>query len=119
MLHHQSTRGQKAFVAHRISGLLILGYLYLHLILLSAILLPNGAADFNRVAGIVEQPVFIGADLVLFGIILIHGLNGIRLVVADFGGLIRTSRLAIWLTMIMVALLLGVGFLVLLPDLVR
>ncbi len=118
-MSHQSSRGQKAFLVHRISGLLILGYLYLHLILLSAILLPNGAAHFNAVAGIVEQPIFIVADLVLLGIILAHGLNGIRLVVADFGGLIRTSRLAIWLTMITAAVLLGVGFLVVLPALVR
>ena len=118
-MSHQSTRGWKAFVAHRISGLLILGYLYLHLILLSSILLPNGAAHFNAVARIVEQPVFIGADLVLLGIILVHGLNGIRLMVADFGGFIRNSRLAIWLTMITAALILGMGFLVLLANLVR
>ncbi len=118
-MHHQRTRGHTAFIAHRISGLLILGYLYLHLILLSAILLPNGTTHFNAVAAVVERPVFIVGDVVLFGIILIHGLNGIRLVVADFGGLIRTSRLGIWLTMVTVAVLLGIGLLVLLPDIVR
>ncbi len=107
------------FIAHRISGLLILGYLYLHLILLSAVLLPHGAKHFNAVAGVVKAPLFIGADLVLFGIVLVHGLNGIRLIVADFGGMIRSSRLGIWLTMTTAALLLGLGVLVLLPDIVR
>lgn len=118
-MNHRETRGHQAFIAHRISGLLILAYLYLHLILLSAVLLPNGAKHFNAVAAVVEKPVFIVADLILFGIILVHGLNGIRLIVADFGGMIRQGRLGIWLTMVTAALLMGIGVLVLLPDIVR
>ena len=114
-MYHKNTRGYKAFWAHRISGLLILGYLYLHLVLLSTILLPSGAAHFNAVARVVEQPGFIVADIVLFAIIVVHALNGIRLIVADFGGMIRENRLAIWLTMGVGTVMVFIAVLILLP----
>ena len=115
-MHHEHTRGYKAFWVHRISGLLILGYLYLHLVLLSAVLLPSGAKDFNAVARVVEQPAFIAADLVLFAIILVHALNGIRLIVADFGLLIQENRFAIWLSMAMGVIVLFIAIFTLLPH---
>lgn len=115
-MYHKNTRGYKAFWVHRISGLLILGYLYLHLALLSAILLPSGAAHFNAVARVVEQPGFVVADIVLFAIIVAHALNGIRLIAADFGAMIRENRLAIWLTMGVGALMVFIAVLMLLPN---
>ncbi len=115
---HKHTRGYKAFWAHRVSGLLILGYLYLHLCLLSAVLLPSGSHDFNAVAKVVEQPIFIVADLVLFAIILVHVLNGLRLIVADFGWMIRENRFAIWLSMAVGAIMVLIAVLTLMPHLV-
>lgn len=106
---HAGSTGWKAFKAHRWSGLLILGYLYVHLVLLSAILLPHGADHFNAVARVVERPVFVAADLVLLALILIHALNGVRLMVADFGWLIRRQRLALWGVMFLGAILLFAG----------
>ncbi len=118
MLHKQ-TRGYQAFWAHRISGVLVLGYLYLHLFLLSAVLLPAGSHDFNAVAKVVEQPVFIVLDLALFAIILVHALNGLRLIAADFGLMIRKNRLAIWLTLAVGAILMFIAVLTLTSHLVR
>ncbi len=119
-MYHKNTRGYKVFWVHRISGLLILGYLYLHLVLLSAILLPSGAAHFNAVARFVEQsgfkPGFIVAEIVLFAIIVVHALNGIRLIAADFGAMIRENRLAIWLTMGVGAVLVFIAVLMLFPH---
>ena len=114
-MQHISTRGFRAFKAHRWSGLLILGYLYLHLVLLSAILMPGGAAHFNTVAHVVEQPLFVVADLVLFALILIHALNGIRLILADLGWFIQRQRAALWGVILLGAVLLLLGSLAVSP----
>lgn len=116
---HTRTIGYTAFLVHRISGLLIVAYLYLHLILLSAILMPHGASRFNAVARVVEQPLFLVADIVLFAVILIHAINGIRLILADFGLMIRQNRLAVWLSMTVGAIVLFIMALAMVPAIVR
>ena len=118
-MNHEKTLGFNVFWAHRITGLLILGYLYLHLILLSAILSPLGSRHFNAVAAVVERPPFIFADIILFAIILFHGVNGVRLILADLGLLIQQNRFAIWTAMTVVAVMVFIASLVLFPDLLR
>jgi succinate dehydrogenase / fumarate reductase cytochrome b subunit len=117
-MNHVKTRGYRAFWVHRASGLLILGYLYLHLTLLSAILLPAGPHDFNAVAHVVEQPPFIAADLILFVIIVVHAVNGLRLMLVDLGLLIERHRLALWAGMVVSALLVFGAVWALMPFLV-
>ncbi len=118
-MNHEKTLGRNVFWGHRITGLLILGYLYLHLVLLSAILSPLGSQHFNAVASVVERPPFIAADMVLFAIILFHAVNGIRLILADFGLMIRENRFAIWTAMTIVAVMVFIASLVMFPDLLR
>lgn len=118
-MKHISTWGHRMFWAHRLSGLLLLGYLYLHLVLLSAILFPQGARHFNAVARVVEQPVFIAADLFLFSVILVHTLNGIRLILVDMGITVRTRHGALWGFMVGGAVLLFFGGLAVAPAFAR
>ncbi len=77
--------GTWAWMLHRISGLLILVYLYFQLIVLSSDVWLHGNADFSRVVRELTAPPFVLADLVLFVLILYHALNGIRIMLFDLG----------------------------------
>jgi succinate dehydrogenase / fumarate reductase cytochrome b subunit len=77
--------GAWAWWGHRLTGLVILAYLYFHLIALSSVIWPHGATAFNRVVKDLTQPPFILADLALFAVILYHAANGIRVLLIDLG----------------------------------
>lgn len=91
--------GSTAWILHRVTGLLILAYLYFHLIVLSSIIWPGGAKSFNPLVAELTSPLFIYADLVLFAIILYHALNGIRLLFFDLGVLLAYQRQLFWVMM--------------------
>jgi succinate dehydrogenase / fumarate reductase cytochrome b subunit len=115
-VEHRSTRGRRAFSAHRWTGLLVLAYLYLHLAVLSTVLLPGGRAAFDRTLAVLQSPPFVVADLALFGVIFFHALNGIRVVLAEFGLLIRRNALALWATLAVGALILLLASVALAPE---
>lgn len=100
--------GTVAWLLHRLSGLLLLGYLYFHLIVLSSAVWPGGARAFDRMVHLVTSPPFIVADLALFAVIFYHALNGIRLLLLDLGWFMESQRTLLW-----VALGLGAGALAL------
>lgn len=80
--------GHWAFSVNRVTGLLLLGYLYLHLAVLSTLLF--GERAWNGFLELATTPVFLGLDVVLMAMLLTHGLNGLR--VALIGTGIAPSR---------------------------
>jgi succinate dehydrogenase / fumarate reductase, cytochrome b subunit len=75
--------GMLAFSLHRLTGLGLVLYLYLHLAVLNS--LRQGPQAWDGFISLMRSPVFIGLDaLLLFGI-LMHGLNGLRLVLLGLG----------------------------------
>ncbi len=107
--------GTWAWVLHRVSGLLILAYLYFHLIVLSSDVWFKGSADFNRVVGELTAPPFLVADLLLFVVVLYHALNGIRIMLLDLGYGIRHQRQVFWGLMGVGALVMAAASVALLP----
>ncbi len=107
--------GTWAWMLHRVTGLLVLGYLYFHLIVLSSDVWMSGPADFNRVVGELTSPPFILADLALFVVVLYHALNGIRIMLFDLGYGIHRQREWFWGLMAVGALLMVAASAALLP----
>ncbi|MEM0073087.1 MAG: succinate dehydrogenase [Thermoplasmatales archaeon] len=78
--------GYFAFAMHRFSGLIIVFYLYLHLIVLSNLL--RGPFDYNRIIkGLTYGPLdsFLVLDVLLALVIFYHGANGTRLALNEMG----------------------------------
>lgn len=92
--------GTVAWLLHRISGILLLAYLYFHLVVLSSVVWPGGPQAFDRMVGLVSTPPFIVADLALFAVVFYHALNGIRLLFLDVGWFIGQQRTLFWAVMI-------------------
>ena len=70
------------WVVQRVSGFLLLIFLFFHLYTLSAIF--AGKETFNQTMLALNTPFIKAGELLLLWIILFHGLNGIRLIWITF-----------------------------------
>lgn len=78
-----SGAGTWAFLANRVSALVLVGYLYLHLAVLS--LLARGPDTWETFLALAGHPAFIAVDLVLFAAVLWHAVNGLRVAMVGTG----------------------------------
>jgi succinate dehydrogenase / fumarate reductase cytochrome b subunit len=78
------TTGRTHCLLHnRITGIGLVVYLYLHLIILSQLL--GGPGPWNAFVSLARSPFFLTLDVVLIAGALIHGLNGPRIALTGFG----------------------------------
>lgn len=82
--------GTWAYVLNRITGLLLVAYLYVHLAVLS--LLARGPDAYDRFVDVMRSPLFLLLDVGLIAGLLFHGLNGLRLTVVGLGVGVRAQR---------------------------
>ncbi|MER3457657.1 MAG: hypothetical protein C4309_02515 [Chloroflexota bacterium] len=68
--------GMWAYALNRITGIGLVVYLYLHLVVLS--LLAQGASGWDAFITLAKTPLFLALDVILLVGLLIHGLNGLR-----------------------------------------
>ena len=86
--------GRNAFWLHRVTGIALVLYLVLHLIVLSQLL--DGPATWDAFLVVARSPVFLALDLLLLEAALFHGLNGIRLVVLGLGRGLAWQEQSFW-----------------------
>lgn len=86
--------GTFAHLLHRITGLLIVVYLFLHMGVISLAFI-NGQT-FDDVMVTFSSPFFLVMDLVLFAGVMIHGLNGMRIMLFDMGLFTRKQKELFW-----------------------
>ncbi len=75
------------WLLHRVSGLVLVTYLILHIWVLSH--LTKGEAEFNRIMDAFNNPAFRLMEIGLLGIFLYHGVNGLRVIFMDYGPMAR------------------------------
>ena len=75
--------GGWAFAVNRLTGLGLVAYLYLHLVILS--LLAQGPSAWDGFVDLALSPLVLALDVVLIFGMLFHGLNGIRVTLVGFG----------------------------------
>ncbi len=72
-----------AFIMNRVSGIGLVVYLFLHLIMLAQ--LARGAAAYDGFVALVHNPVFVFGEFVVVMGVLLHGLNGVRIILTSLG----------------------------------
>ena len=82
--------GMWAWLLHRVSGLVLVAYLFAHIIVISQA--QRGSASFDKLFKTLESPLFVVLDLVLLGAVLYHMMNGIRVLFFDVGVAIRRQK---------------------------
>jgi succinate dehydrogenase / fumarate reductase, cytochrome b subunit len=75
--------GTWAFVLHRLSGLGLLAYLPLHIWVTGSLVGRTG--EFDRYMAFLDRPLFHFLEWGLFGVVLYHALNGLRVIALDAG----------------------------------
>lgn len=92
--------GGLAFILNRLTGLGLVLYLYLHLVILSMLVRgPNAWDDFVDIA---LSPPFLALDVFLLAGMLIHGLNGIRVGLVGLG-LVASRQKALFISAMVIA----------------
>jgi succinate dehydrogenase / fumarate reductase cytochrome b subunit len=92
--------GGWAFILNRITALGLTFYLYLHLSVLG--LLATGPAGYNGFVTLMHNPYVIVGELLVVAAGILHGLNGVRIVLTTFGVSV-TQQKALFYTLMVVA----------------
>ena len=87
--------GMWAYALHRITGLVLVFYLLMHIMVISSAMV-GGKSAFDALLGILQTPFWVVMDLGLVAVVLFHALNGIRLILFDLGVGVRSQKLLFW-----------------------
>lgn len=86
--------GYIAWLLQRISGLALVLYLVMHIYVIHNI--ARGREAFNEIMGIVQSPMFHLAEAALLGAVVYHGINGIRVILLDYGSAADKEKIKPW-----------------------
>ena len=89
--------GMWAWAGHRLTGLALVVYVFLHLSFLTTASLGEG--DFDSLMATTSEPLFVAMDFMLVIVVIYHAMNGARVVLFDLGMGIRRQKLVFWITM--------------------
>lgn len=97
--------GLIAFALMRLSGIGLVVYLLLHLVVLST--LTVGAEAWDTFVRLAKHPAFLLLDVILIAGILVHMLNGLRVTVVGLGFGTNSHKGLFWTLMVVAVLLLA------------
>jgi succinate dehydrogenase / fumarate reductase cytochrome b subunit len=99
--------GMWAFALNRITGLGLVLYLFLHLVVLSLLL--GGPAAWDSFISLARSPAFLMLDVILLAGMLIHGLNGVRVTLVGLGFAVEGQKGLFLFLMVVAAIVLVLG----------
>jgi succinate dehydrogenase / fumarate reductase cytochrome b subunit len=94
--------GGWAFILNRVTALGLTFYLYLHLVVLGQ--LAKGPEAYNGFVELMHNPFVIVGELLVVAAGILHGLNGIRIILTTFG-IGVTYQKSLFYTLMAVALI--------------
>jgi succinate dehydrogenase / fumarate reductase cytochrome b subunit len=86
--------GGRTFALHRLTGLALAVYLYVHLGVLSMLLI--GESAWSGFLSVVSAKTFLAFDVVLLAGLVFHALNGIRVALVGSGFAVDRQRALLW-----------------------
>lgn len=86
--------GMVAYLVQRVTGLLLLFYLFLHVHTIRQ--LSEGPVAFNRAIGEFKSPFFKLLEIALLATVILHALNGVRITLIDLGVGHKRQRQLFW-----------------------
>ena len=102
-----SRSGWYAWLFQRLTGIGLVGYLFLHIGVISTG--RWGDKTFDQVLVFLQTPPFVVMDLILVAVVLFHALNGVRVILFDLGVGIRQQAALFWSALILTAAASGVA----------
>jgi len=106
--------GMWAWVGHRITGIILVVYVFMHLTFLSTA--STSSAGFADLMKTTAQPAFVFMDFLLVCAVIYHAMNGFRVILFDMGIGIRKQKLVFWVMMAISAIIVVIAFYVLFNE---
>ena len=100
--------GMVAWTIQRVTGLLLLVYLFLHVHTIGK--LSQGPAAFDAAIATFRSPLFKSLEIGLLAVVVLHAFNGIRITLVDLGIGVGKQRQLFW------TITVGLGLLVFLAG---
>lgn len=94
--------GMWAWILFRISGLILAGYLFGHIWVISQGRV-SGAETLDSLFETFDKPLLVFLDTMLVVAVLYHALNGVRVLLMDVGIGIRRHKAVFWACMLVAA----------------
>jgi succinate dehydrogenase / fumarate reductase cytochrome b subunit len=82
VVRYRVSWAQLAWFGHRLSGLGVLLYLFMHIVETSTVLL--GPDVYNTTLGFFRNPVIRAGEILLMAALVYHSLNGLKIILIDF-----------------------------------
>jgi succinate dehydrogenase / fumarate reductase cytochrome b subunit len=96
--------GTWAYALHRITGLALAAYLFVHIGVISFVIGQWGGLSFGQVMILLRTPAFLIFDLGLLAFLVFHSLNGVRILLFDLGIGIRSQKGIFWAVVLVTVL---------------
>lgn len=109
MFDYKFHAGTVAWLFHRISGLVLIFYLCLHVWVVHYI--SESPETFNQLMEFLASPLFKLAEVGLLAAVLYHALNGIRVILVEYLWANLNQKVLFYVTFSVSAILTFVGFL--------
>ena len=111
MFRYRKHSGSWAWILHRLTGLGLTAYILLHIVALTGLL--KGEAAFNEEMRLFSSPVFLFGEWLLGTLVMFHAINGVRIVLIDFGNGARYHKqILIFVYIFSVIIVAGMGYLI-------
>jgi len=91
--------GMWAWVGHRLTGLALVVYVFMHLSFITTASMAADGADFDVLMEITSRPLFVAMDFILVVVVIYHAMNGFRVLLFDLGMGIKRQKLVFWIMM--------------------
>jgi succinate dehydrogenase / fumarate reductase cytochrome b subunit len=91
-----------AFALNRLTGIVLVLYLFVHLVVLS--LLARGPDAWDDFLSLVRSPLALGLEALLVALLLFHGLNGLRVILVELGIGARARKTLFGVLMVVAAI---------------
>lgn len=101
--------GMWAWIGHRLTGVVLVVYIFMHLSFITTASLGDGPKNFDALMAVTSQPLLVALDFLLVFVVIYHAMNGLRVVLFDVGLGIRRQKAVFWVTMAIAAVLTVVG----------
>ena len=98
--------GFTAWLIHRITGVLLTLYIFVHLYVLSHL---KDANLYKKMLQFMESPLVKLSELGLLALVLVHGLNGIRITLLELGIPSKKQKTLLWYAVLTGILLFVIG----------
>ena len=82
VVRYRVSWAQLAWFGHRLSGIGVLLYLFLHIVETSTVLL--GPEVYDTTLGFFRNPIIRAGEILLMAALVYHSLNGLKVILIDF-----------------------------------